>query len=53
MSYTFATIDDLELPSDDLAALRYALHDERRFRRVFFVALLLLGLYLALRPFWI
>ncbi|MET7280778.1 TraR/DksA C4-type zinc finger protein [Kribbella sp. NPDC005582] len=33
MSYTFATIDDLELPSDDLAALRNALHDERRFRR--------------------
>ncbi|MGE0613038.1 MAG: sulfite exporter TauE/SafE family protein [Hyphomicrobiales bacterium] len=26
--------------------------DEERFRRVFFVALLLLGLYLALRPFW-
>jgi len=33
LSYTFATFDDLELPSGDLTALRNALHDERRFRR--------------------
>jgi RNA polymerase-binding transcription factor DksA len=33
LSYTFATIDELQLTSEDLVALRTALHDERTFRR--------------------
>jgi len=33
LSYTFATIDDVELAPEDLVALRADLHDERTFRR--------------------
>ena len=33
MSYTFATVDDVELAPEDLVALRADLLDERRFRR--------------------
>lgn len=32
MSYTFATIDDVDLAAEDLVALRTALRDERLFR---------------------